>query len=100
MQQVLKAAQSHDVVPVVLRDRAATTGLPAFGWARLRDMETGEERSWMLRRRLHQQIADYGQQQAQALDAQFLKAGTRAPLWLHPGWRAEDISRHLMETMA
>lgn len=100
MQQVLKAAQAHDVVPVVLRDRAATTGLPAFGWARLRDMETGEERSWMLRRRLHQQIAAYGQQQAQALDAQFLKAGTRAPLWLRPGWRAEDISRHLMETMA
>ena len=100
MQQALKAAQPHDVIPVVLRDQMATEGLPAFGWARLRDMETGEERSWMLRRSLHRQIAAHARQQAQALNAQFLKAGTRPPLWLRPGWRAEDVSRHLMETMA
>ncbi|PPD10859.1 hypothetical protein [Methylophilus sp.] len=100
LQKTLQAGQGHDVIPVVLRDRSATEGLPAFGWARLRDMETGEERSWMLRRRLHQQIVANAQQQKQALNAQLLKAGTRAPLWLSPGWRAEDISRHLMETMA
>ncbi len=100
LQQTLTAAQQHDVVPVVLRDRTATTGLPAFGWARLRDMETGEVRSWMLRRRLHQQIADHAAQQTDALNASLLKAGTRSPLWLNPGWRAEDVSRHLMETMA
>lgn len=100
LQQALKVAQPHDVIPVVLRDRTATEGLPAFGWARLRDMETGEERSWMLRRSLHQQIAAHARQQLQALNAQFLKAGTRAPLWLHPGWRAEEVSRHLLETMA
>jgi uncharacterized protein (DUF58 family) len=100
LQQTLQAGQHHDVVPVVLRDRAATTGLPAFGWARLRDMETGEERSWMLRRGLHQQIADHAAQQTQALNTRLLKAGTRSPLWLSPGWRAEDVSRHLMETMA
>lgn len=100
MRQSLQAAQPHDVVPVVLRDTTATEGLPAFGWARLRDMETGEERSWMLRRSLHRQIAAYASQQAQALNTQFLQAGTRTPLWLHPGWRAEEVSRHLMETMA
>lgn len=100
LQKTLQAGQGHDVIPVVLRDRSATEGLPAFGWARLRDMETGEERSWMLRRRLHQQIVANAQQQKQALNAQLLKAGTRAPLWLSPGWRAEDVSRHLMETMA
>ncbi|MGP1717500.1 MAG: DUF58 domain-containing protein [Methylophilus sp.] len=100
LQQTLQAAQHHDVIPVVLRDRAATAGLPTFGWARLRDMETGAERSWMLRRRLHQQIASHAEQQKQALDARFLKAGTRSPLWLTPGWRAEEVSRHLMETMS
>lgn len=100
MQRVLKAGLPHDVIPVVLRDRAATVDLPAFGWARLRDMETGEERSWMLRRRLHQQIAEHAQQQADTLNTRFLNAGTRAPLWLGPDWRAEDVSRHLMETMA
>lgn len=100
MTQTLKAAQPHDVIPVVLRDQMATEGLPAFGWARLRDMETGEERSWMLRRSLHRQIAAHARQQAQALNVQFLKAGTRPPLWLPPGWRAEEVSRHLMETMA
>ncbi|SDK13324.1 hypothetical protein SAMN05192566_0253 [Methylophilus rhizosphaerae] len=99
MQQTLKAGQPHDVIPVILRDRTATEGLPAFGWARLRDMETGEERSWMLRRSLHQQIAAHARQQTQILNTKFLKAGTRSPLWLYPGWRAEDISRHLMETM-
>ncbi|HSI28566.1 MAG: DUF58 domain-containing protein [Methylophilus sp.] len=100
LQQTLQAGQHHDVVPVVLRDRAAIAGLPGFGWARLRDMETGEERSWMLRRGLHQQIADHAAQQTLALNATFLKAGTRSPLWLSPGWRAEEVSRHLMETMA
>jgi uncharacterized protein (DUF58 family) len=100
LQQTLLAGQHHDVVPVVLRDRTATAGLPAFGWARLRDMESGEQRSWMLRRGLHQQIAEHDQQQKQALDARFLEAGTRSPLWLNPGWRAEEVSRHLMESMS
>lgn len=100
LQQTLQASQHHDLVPVVLRDRAATAGLPGFGWARLRDMETGEERSWMLRRSLHQQIAHHAQQQKQSLNAQFLKAGTRTPLWLDPDWRAEEVSRHLMESMS
>ncbi len=98
LQNTLQAGQGHDVIPVVLRDRSATEGLPAFGWVRLRDMETGEARSWMLRRRLHQQIVAHAQQQKQVLNARLLKAGTRAPLWLSPGWRAEDVSRHLMET--
>jgi uncharacterized protein (DUF58 family) len=100
LEQTLQAAQHHDVIPVILRDRSATEGLPAFGWARLRDMETGEERSWMLRRRLHQQIMAHDEQQRLMLNAKFAKAGTRTPLWLKPGWRAEDVSRHLMETMA
>lgn len=100
LQQTLKAAQAHDVIPVVLRDSAATENLPTFGWARLRDMETGVERSWMLRKRLHQQIIAHAGQQKQSLNAQFAKSGTRSPLWLNPGWRAEDVSRHLMETMA
>jgi uncharacterized protein (DUF58 family) len=100
LQQTLRAAQPHDVVPVVLRDRSATEGMPSFGWARLRDMETGEERSWMLRKRLHQQIAAHADQQKQQLNAQFARSGTRPPLWLTPGWRTEDISRHLMESMA
>lgn len=96
--QTLKVGQHHDVIPVVLRDRAATEGLPAFGWARLRDMETGEERSWMLRRRVHQQVMAHATQQKQALNAELAKGGTRSPLWLQPDWRAEEISRHLMET--
>lgn len=100
LQQTLQAGQHHDVIPVVLRDRTATAGLPSFGWARLRDMETGEERSWMLRRKLHQQIADHAKQQKNTLNARFLTAGTRAPLWLNPGWRAEEVSRHLMESMS
>jgi uncharacterized protein (DUF58 family) len=100
LQQTLQAGQHHDVVPVVLRDRTATAGLPGFGWARLRDMESGEQRSWMLRRGLHQQIDQHDQQQKQALNARFLKAGTRSPLWLNPGWRAEEVSRHLMESMS
>lgn len=100
LQKTLLAAQGHDVIPVVLRDRSATEGLPAFGWARLRDMETGEVRSWMLRRSLHEQIMANAAQQQQLLNAQLLTAGTRAPLWLRRSWRAEEVSRHLMETLA
>jgi uncharacterized protein (DUF58 family) len=100
LQQTLKAAQAHDVIPVVLRDQSATEGMPAFGWARLRDMESGEERSWMLRKHLHQQIGAHLVQQKHMLNSQFMKAGTRSPLWLVPQWQAEEVSRHLMETMA
>lgn len=100
LDRTLSACAQHDVVPVVLRDRAATEGLPVFGWARLRDMETGTERSWLLRRGLHQHIAAHAANQRTALNARFQRAGTRAPLWLQPGWRVEDVSRHLMESMS
>lgn len=100
LQQTLAAGQHHDLVPVVLRDRTATEAMPGFGWARLRDMETGAERSWMLRRGLHQQIVAHAEQQKSALNTQFQRCGTRPPLWLAADWRAEEVSRHLMETMA
>lgn len=100
LQATMRAAQPHDVVPVVLRDTAAFEALPTFGWARLRDMESGQERSWLLRRNLRVQIAADAAQQKQALNQALIKAGARSPLWLPPDWRAEDVSRHLMETMA
>lgn len=100
LQATMRAAQPHDVVPVVLRDASAFEALPAFGWARLRDMETGQERSWLLRRKLRTQIAADAAQQTQSLNLGLVKAGARSPLWLAPDWRAEDVSRHLMETMA
>ncbi|MFQ6333381.1 DUF58 domain-containing protein [Methylophilus sp. 3sh_L] len=100
LQATMRAAQPHDVMPVVLRDASAFEGLPAFGWARLRDMETGQERSWLLRRKLRAQITADAAQQKQSLNQALIKAGARLPLWLPPDWRAEDVSRHLMETMA
>lgn len=100
LQKTLQAAGAHDVVPIVLRDPAATEALPAFGWARLRDMETGVERSWLLRRPLHQRIRQHALVQRQALAQRLQQAGTRPPLWLATDWRAADISQHLLETAA
>lgn len=100
LKQTLQSASAHDVVPVVLRDQSATVSLPAFGWARLRDMETGGERSWLLRPSLHRQIAAHAAAQRAALNVSLQQAGTRAPLWLQPGWRVEDVSQHLMESLS
>lgn len=100
MADTLAAGSQHDVVPVVLRDRAATEDMPDVGWARLRDMETGAERGWLLRPGLRQQIVAHAARQRAALNARLQGAGTRAPLWLQPGWRVEDVSRHLMESMS
>lgn len=100
LRATMQVAQRHDVVPIVVRDASAFEGLPRFGWARFRDMESGEERSWLLRRSLHTQMVQAAAQQTQALNQALVKAGARLPLWLMPDWRAEHVSRHLMETQA
>lgn len=100
LRATMQAAQRHDVVPIVVRDASAFEGLPRFGWARFRDMESGEERSWLLRRSLHTQMVQAAAQQTQALNQALVQAGARLPLWLMPDWRAEHVSRHLMETQA
>ncbi|MDP8568225.1 DUF58 domain-containing protein [Methylophilus aquaticus] len=98
--RTLTACEGHDVVPLVLRDPAAFEQVPAFGWARVRDMETGQETGLMLRPALQSRMHAHAKQQRALLSATFARHGTRPPLWLAPQWRPEQLSQHLLETCA
>lgn len=98
--RTLAACEGHDVVPLVLRDPAAFEQVPAFGWARVRDMETGQETGLMMRPALQARMHAHAKQQRALLSATFARHGTRPPLWLAPQWRPEQLSQHLLETCA
>lgn len=100
LEETLSACAGHDVVPVVLRDPAAFEQTPAFGWAHLRDMETGGETSVFMRPALQARLREQAQQQRQALQAILANHQTRPPLWLAPDWQPAQLSQHLLETCA
>lgn len=100
LEATLSACAGHDVVPVVLHDPAAFEQTPAFGWAHLRDMESGEETSVLMRPALQVRMREHALQQRQALQAVLANYHTRPPLWLGPDWQATQLSQHLLETSA
>src|SRR4029077_21135885 len=74
--EVLGRLAHHEVVPVVLRD-SAELELPAFGLARLRDAESGIERSLILRKALAERLRESSRAHDRALARHFAVAGTR-----------------------
>ncbi len=62
-QQLLKALNHHDVIPMVLQDPAETEALPKRGIASVRDLETGQTQFIWMRPSLKAQLMK--QQQAQ-----------------------------------
>ncbi len=94
----LESLSAHDVVPVVLWDRAEYQDLPNWGWARVRDMESGGEQSLFLRPVLAERIRRaYGERRL-ALAAMCRKMGTRPPFFLEDRFNAEHLTRYMMET--
>lgn len=83
----------HDVVPLVIWDPAEYRHLPRFGLATLRDPETGETRTLLLRRRLRERIVEgFRQRRAELVDL-FAPRG-RPPLFLEHGFDAELLTRY------
>jgi hypothetical protein len=87
----------HDVVPLVIWDSAEYRNIPAWGWARVRDMESGGDRSIFLRPSLARQIKESYLTRCQTIITKCLQAGTRPPFFIEDTFNAEQLTRHLLE---
>lgn len=94
---VLGALTVHDVVPLVLWDRAEHHNLPEWGWARVFDMESAGNGSLFMRSGMVAKIRHAYQQRRLQLAAICRQAGTRAPFFSDDDFEAEQLSRHLLE---
>ncbi|MCB5188100.1 DUF58 domain-containing protein [Methylobacillus caricis] len=95
--RTLSSFSAHDVVPVVLWDSSEYKDLPNWGWARVRDMEGGGDRSLFLRRSLTQQIQQQYLQRKDDLKVLCRKFGARAPFFVEDEFDAGLLTRHLLE---
>lgn len=95
--QTLVSLSSHDVIPLVIWDSAEYSNIPNWGWARVRDMEGGEDHSLFLRQALIEKIKASYVDRRRIITSLCLKAGTRAPLFIEDTFKAERLTRHLLE---
>lgn len=93
LDRLLAALGRHDLVPVVCWDEAEYRDLPRFGWARLRDPESGRERGLLLRPGLHRVIRDGFAERRRRLEARLRRHGRRA-LYLDGRFRAATVTRY------
>lgn len=95
--QTLVSLTPHDVVPLVLWDSAEYNNIPSWGWARVRDMESGGDRALFLRPSLVKKIKESYVERRQIIIAKCLQAGTRTPFFIEDTFNAEQLTRHLLE---
>lgn len=97
LKETLDSLSTHDVVPVVLWDSAEYRDIPEWGWARVRDLETGGDQSLFLRPSLVKRIkASYAIRRAEIVASCSL-AGTRLPFFVEDHFDVEALTRHMLE---
>lgn len=96
LKQTLQALSGHDVVPIVLWDQAEFDDLPEWGWAKVREMETGLQRSLFMRPALHKSIREYAQSRKNVLRQLCQQYGTRWPFFVHSHFDAVALTHHLL----
>jgi uncharacterized protein (DUF58 family) len=89
---VLGLLAHHDVVPIVLRD-SAELDLPRFGFARVRDAESGAQRSLLVRASLAGRLRARSRDHDRVLARHFAVAGAR-PITLIDRFDATLVTRH------
>ncbi len=94
-ERVLASLAYHDVVPVVMWDRAEYLDLPARGLVRLRDPESGRERLLLMRRALKQQIERAYHERRAAL-LKLCGQYARPPLFLQDAFVPDDVTRYFL----
>ena len=92
LDEVLGHLTHHDIVPVVLRD-SAELDLPGFGLARVRDAESGAERSLLARPSLAERLRARSREHDRILARHFAVAGAR-PITLVDRFDAALVTRH------
>jgi uncharacterized protein (DUF58 family) len=94
--RVLASFERHAVVPVVLWDPQEYRHLPRFGLVTLRDPETREARTLLLRPRLRERIGRQFAEHREALTALFTREG-HPPLFLDHGFHPDRITAYFYE---
>ncbi len=97
IKSTLVAYAMHDFVPIVLWDSAENENLPNWGWAHVRDMETGLLKSLFMRKSLHQSIQQSYQERRCALIKLCHQYAVRRPFFVQDKFEPEQLSRHLLE---
>lgn len=93
LDDVLRALSRHDVVPVVIWDIAEWRAPTGFGTALLRDSETGNLRSLLLRASLRKTIARALRERRGALDAAFVRHSVR-PVLLRGAYHTDAMTAY------
>lgn len=96
LKTTLQSMAIHDVVPIVLWDAAEYEHIPAWGWARVRDMETGADTSLFLRPKLLQKITEAYALRRNNLIQLCRKHGVRKPFFVGKNFNATQLSQHLL----
>jgi len=97
LETLFNALALHDVVPVVLWDRAEYEDLPGFGLAEWQDPETGARRRLFLRPSLREKIAARYALRRERLTG-LCSAHGRAPFFLDGGFDADAMTRYFYPT--
>ena len=97
LKRTLQSLSHHDVVPIVLWDTAEYDDLPSWGWARVRDMESGQERNLFFRGKVIDAIRNEYAQRQSKLKTLFRQFGFRPPYFVGDAFSAESLTRHLLE---
>jgi uncharacterized protein (DUF58 family) len=92
LDDTLAALARHEVVPVALRD-SVELRLPGFGLLRVRDSETGLERSVLARPGMQRLLEERARAHDDDLERRFAAAGVRA-IWLSDRFDAAAVTRH------
>lgn len=96
LKTTLQAMAIHDVVPIVLWDDAEYENIPEWGWARVRDLETGADASLFLRPQLLQKMTDSYLLKRNTLIQLCRKLGIRKPFFVGKYFNATQLSQHLL----
>lgn len=94
--RALAALATHTVVPMVLRDSAETTLPRGRGLARVRDLETGEQRTLWLRPALRERLRATVQQHDEQIDALCQRHGCN-PLYLVDRFDADAVTAYFYQ---
>ncbi|MGQ0700451.1 MAG: DUF58 domain-containing protein [Panacagrimonas sp.] len=95
---LLRRLTHHDVVPVVLWDPAETEDIPAHGFARVRDSETGSSRFVWLRPSLKQQLREAREQQRERIES-ICRSAARRPFFITDGFDPHQMTRYFLEAV-
>lgn len=93
LDDIMQTLSQHQVIPIVLWDEAEYKNLPNYGFATLRDSESGKQRSVWMRPKLRQRIQGHFTQHRADMEQIFLQRQTPA-LFLHGDFAPDMLTQY------